>query len=170
MNLWFRLLWLLLQQPFRPQLGALDTSVLNLRVWPSDLDPNLHMNNGRYLALMDLGRLDLVLRIGLGRVCWQRGWRPVAGAVSIRFRRPLNPLAHFSLRTRILGWDEKWFYLEQVFMTGDIEAAQAVFRGLFVHRRNRVSSWAILQALNLSLESPAVSREVLERLGSASTV
>lgn len=187
MNLWFRLLWLLLRQPFRPRIGALDTSELDLRVWPSDLDPNLHMNNGRYLALMDLGRLDLVMATGLGRVCWRRGWRPVAGAISIRFRRPLNPFVRFSLKTRILGWDEKWFYLEQVFAEPGGEVAQvpkgvdesqanrrveksfaqAVFRGLFLDRRGRVPSQAVMEALDFRAESPTVGRDVLERLGSA---
>ena len=31
-----------------------------MRVWPNDLDTNAHMNNGRYLTLMDLGRFDLM--------------------------------------------------------------------------------------------------------------
>src|SRR5207253_9062755 len=30
-------------------------------------DTNGHMNNGRYLTLLDLGRLDLLLRIGAAR-------------------------------------------------------------------------------------------------------
>src|SRR6185503_3961101 len=34
-------------------------SNLSLRVWPNDLDLNIHVNNGRYLTLMDLGRMDL---------------------------------------------------------------------------------------------------------------
>ena len=33
------------------------TTRVALRVWPNDLDLNLHVNNGRYLALADIGRL-----------------------------------------------------------------------------------------------------------------
>ena len=36
-----------------------------MRVWPNDLDTNAHMNNGRYLTLMDLGRFDLMTQCGL---------------------------------------------------------------------------------------------------------
>ena len=56
MNLYFRLLIRLWMTWIKPRpLGLLDTSELPGRVWPMDLDTNLHMNNGRYLSLMDLG-------------------------------------------------------------------------------------------------------------------
>ena len=65
MNLIFRLLKTLLLYLLRPtRRGILEESVVRFRVWPNDLDTNLHMNNGRYLTLMDLGRLDLLLRNG----------------------------------------------------------------------------------------------------------
>jgi hypothetical protein len=32
----------------RPRIGILDETVVHLRVWPEDLDFNLHMNNSRY--------------------------------------------------------------------------------------------------------------------------
>ncbi len=72
MNLWFRLLFLLLSSPFRPKLSApFAVSRLNFRVLPNDIDSNLHMTNGRYRTIFDLGRLDLVFRMGLGRVAWR---------------------------------------------------------------------------------------------------
>jgi hypothetical protein len=46
----------------RPRLGVLDECRVALRVWPNDLDSNLHMNNSRYLLAMDLGRWDYGLR------------------------------------------------------------------------------------------------------------
>jgi acyl-CoA thioesterase FadM len=46
----------------RGPLDLLGESVVRFRVWPGDLDFNLHMNNGRYLTLMGLGRLDLMAR------------------------------------------------------------------------------------------------------------
>jgi len=49
MNLWFRLVWLLVSSRFGPRLEPLaDPSRLGFRVWPHDLDTSLHMNNGRY--------------------------------------------------------------------------------------------------------------------------
>ena len=91
MNLYLRLLIIFIASYFKPKIAdILATSVLRLRVWPNDLDLNVHMNNGRYLTIMDLGRLDLVLRTGLLKVMIRRGCLPVLSAASIRYRLPLG--------------------------------------------------------------------------------
>ena len=55
MNLILRMIKVLVAALFGQRLGVLDSSILTFRVWPNDLDINLHMNNGRYLTIMDLG-------------------------------------------------------------------------------------------------------------------
>ena len=112
MNLILRMIKVLVAALFGQRLGVLDSSILTFRVWPNDLDINLHMNNGRYLTIMDLGRADLMIRCGLGKVILKRRWMPVLGAVTIQYRRSLSPFQGFRLRTRILCWDEKWVFLE----------------------------------------------------------
>lgn len=103
MNLWFRLLYQLLRRPWRRPISVLEASNLQIRCWPSDLDFNFHMNNGRYLSLMDLGRLDLVARSGLLATMIKRRWRPVLGAAQIRFLKPIGPGQVFRLETRVLA-------------------------------------------------------------------
>lgn len=113
MNLYFRLLLVIIKSWFRPRLAPLDTSVLRFRVWPGDLDLNMHMNNGRYLTLMDLGRIDLMMRTGMGRLAFKRKWMPVIASAMVRFRRSLLPFQAFELHSRLIAWDEKWFFVEQ---------------------------------------------------------
>ena len=43
---------------------TLDESVLNLRVLPNDIDI-IKITNDRFIALMDLGRMDIAFRVGL---------------------------------------------------------------------------------------------------------
>lgn len=45
-------------------MGVLDESVLNLRVLPNDVDIT-KITDDRYIALMDLGRMDIIFRTGL---------------------------------------------------------------------------------------------------------
>jgi len=156
MNLWFRLLWWLLKSPWRGRLGPLETSLMTFMVLPTDLDVNLHMNNGRFLALMDLGRLDLLARCGLVGVALKRKWRPIAAAISIRYRKPLQPFQRFQLETRVLGWDEKWFYIEQVFLCGSTPVAQAYFKGLLLGPKGRVPSSEVMTSAGFSATSPAI--------------
>ena len=81
MNLWLRLLWLLLTARWRGPLSLpRDSSTLRFRVWPHDLDLSFHLNNGRYLTLMDLGRLDVMVRSGLWREVLHHKWTPIASA------------------------------------------------------------------------------------------
>ncbi len=138
MNLLFRLLLLRLRALWRPRLNAWETATTPFRVVPTDLDVLGHMNNGRYLTLMDLGRLDLMLRSGLWQECVRRGWYPVVAGQTITYRRSLKPGQRFDLHTRIVGFDGPWSYVEQVFTVQDNVYAQAVVRARFLHKTGGV--------------------------------
>lgn len=168
MNLWLRLLWLMLTARLRPSLTLpAEASVLSFRVWPHDLDVSIHMNNGRYLTLMDLGRTDVMLRSGLWRDLWRNKWTPIASAITIRFQRELRPLQKFRLQTRILCWDDTLVVMEQVFVidggarNGQI-AARALFKGGLYDRRKRafVPIAQLLQGIGLAAVSPDPTSEV----------
>ena len=154
MNLYLRLLKLLFMLSFVRRRALLDAGRIAFRVWPNDCDLNLHLNNGRYLTFMDLGRVHLLAQIGLLGMLVQRRWAPVLSAVEISFIRPLPPLRKFELVTRLLTWDDKYFYMEQRFLHGGRLCALALVKGLFLQRRERVESQAVLAALGLKLSAP----------------
>jgi acyl-CoA thioesterase FadM len=146
------------------RLGILDESVVQFRVWPMDLDINLHMNNGRYLTLMDLGRLDFIVRIGLLPIALRRHWHPVVASEVIRFRVALRPFQKYRLRTRLVAWDEKWLYIDQSFEVGGKVAARALVRGLFVERGTKVPPRRVIEGLGEVIASPPLPAGV-EALG-----
>ncbi len=119
-----------------------------MRVWPNDLDTNAHMNNGRYLTLMDLGRFDLMTQCGLVNTAFKRKWFPVAGGVMVRFDRPLHAFEKITLNSSIIGWDQKWLYFRHDIMTGTTRAARATARGLFRTRGRSVATAELLDAVN----------------------
>lgn len=170
MNLWLRLLWLILTAPFRGRLKLPDdASVLRQIVWPNDLDTNLHMNNGRYFTIMDLGRMDLIFRTGSWAVIRKRMWAPVLGAAKIRYRLPLDVFEPFDLETRVLCWDAQWFYFEQRFIKrrggkAGAVAAIALLRGGFYDGRAQkpVPSADALQILGISGQSPVEPPHITE--------
>ena len=138
MNLWLRLIALIVASPFRPRLDpAREVSRLSFRVWPHDLDVSMHMNNGRYWTIMDLGRADLLIRSGAWRSVLRHGWTPVVSAGKIRFRRELRAFRAFTLETRIVAWAETWFVAEHRMIAtardgSEIVAAIALLRaGLY---------------------------------------
>src|SRR5690348_4259470 len=103
MNLLLRMLRVLLHARFRPRVSPLDETSVAFRVWVNDIDPLLHMNNGRYLTLMDLGRADAIIRNGIRGALRSRGWYSVVASETIRFRRSLDAFARYEMRTRLLG-------------------------------------------------------------------
>lgn len=126
-----RLLGLSLRSLLRGRRSLFETSVLGLRVWPPDLDLNLHMNNARYLSIMDLGRVDVLLAGGLG--LWgRRGRQPLVAASFCRYFKPLRPFQAYELHTRLAGFDEKWFYFEQRFIAKGRLYTLGAVKGLMV--------------------------------------
>jgi acyl-CoA thioesterase FadM len=108
---------LALRQHFRPlaPMGVLDEDPLRLRVLPNDIDLNMHMNNARYLNLMDYARTHLLARTRLLDHIFPSRWQPLVGAVWITYRRSLPLFSVFQLASRLVCWDERWFYIEQTF-------------------------------------------------------
>src|SRR5438045_3079712 len=140
MLLFFRVAAIVFKNFFRRRGNILDESLLRMRVWPADIDLNFHLNDGRYVSLAGLGRIDLMLRSGLLRRAMRRGWYPVVGATIIRYRREIKSFEPFVLRSRVIGWDEKWFYFEHRFEKGSDLAAIAYVRGVMRTREGPVPS------------------------------
>ena len=128
-----RLWWTLAAGFFKPRLGLLDECTVALRVWPNDLDVNVHLTNSRYLLAMDLGRWDFGMRTGMGRQMVRRRWFPLVGSATLRFRKGLRPFQRYELRTRLVAWDDKWFWFEQRFCVGKslygVGRVKVLFRG-----------------------------------------
>lgn len=91
MNLYIRLIWTLLRARFKPRIAVGDTIAMTLRVWPNDLDVNGHMNNGRYMTIIDLALIEYFTRNGFLRVAVARRWRPMLGGSMISFAARSSP-------------------------------------------------------------------------------
>jgi acyl-CoA thioesterase FadM len=165
MNLYLRLFKHILILIFRrKKLGLLDTSVIHGRIWPNDLDLNFHVNNGRYLTLMDLGRFDLVIRAGFFKPMLKNRMFPVLGALKMNFRRPLKLFQTYTLKTRLLAWDEKWLYLEQTFEVGGEVYAKGIIQGLFMSPQGKVPSQFLMDCIHWDQPSPELPEGVGEWL------
>jgi acyl-CoA thioesterase FadM len=141
----FRFLFALLSSPFRRRAGILDECVIAMRVWPNDLDLNMHMNSGRYMSMMDIGRVEILARTRMLRKVLRRGWRPMVGAAFIRYRKSLLPFERFTIRSRIVCWDEKWIYFEHILERRGEVAAHAYVRGVLRGKSGNVRLQEILE-------------------------
>jgi acyl-CoA thioesterase FadM len=97
---------------FRSRIDVLESSSIWLRVLPNDVDIR-RLADDRYLAYMDLGRNDLLIRLGLARKL--AAAIPFVRLLSIRFRHPAKLMQRLELRTRIVCWTEAAVWIEQQF-------------------------------------------------------
>jgi acyl-CoA thioesterase FadM len=168
MNLWLRLLWLIATARWRGALDApLGVSRVPFRVWPHDLDASLHMNNGRYWTVMDLGRTDLMLRMGLWRAWLKHGWTPVISAGKIRFRRELRLFTPFTLETRVLCWMDTFLIIEHRLVSrnarGEMVAnAVALVKAGLYDRKGKgfIKAERLLTEMGIETPSPEISADV----------
>src|SRR5688572_18597595 len=112
-------------------LSLVDENVLRLRVLPNDVDVT-RLSSDRYLALMDLGRINILLRARLFWTLVRNRWIPVARVVTIRYRYPLKMFQRFELRSRVVSWDAEWAWTEHRFERKDRTTAIAVVKVAFM--------------------------------------
>ena len=95
-----------------PPLGFFDTHVSHHRCYPWDLDVYFELNNGRTLTFFDLGRIPLAKRIGMFPVLRQNKWSLTLAGGSVRYRKRVRAWQKVTIKSRGVGWDEKFIYLE----------------------------------------------------------
>ncbi len=135
-------------------MSPIGESVLDFRVLPSDLDVYGHMNNGRYLTLMDLGRMDMLYRTGLIHIAKKRRWNPLVASSLVRYKKSLSLFQPYRLHTRIVCWDEKWFFIEQKFKINGHDIAVGLIKGLFYGHKGKVPTETVIAALGHQMSSP----------------
>ncbi len=150
MNLYLRLILTLLRSWRLARRGAAlrpgDTLERRFRVWPGDLDINGHMNNGRYLTLIDLMLVEYFVRSGFARAMLKAGWRPMSGGAVITYRKGLMPWQHYRLRFCLAAADGHWNSMRFEFLRDDgTLCAAGYMKGAAVSRQGLVpntESWA----------------------------
>jgi acyl-CoA thioesterase FadM len=153
MNLMLRMLYVLILSMFRERVPvtALE-SRLTLRTLPNDLDVNLHMNNGRYLTICDLNRVDLFIRTGLLKIMLKKKWMPMVADHTMTYKKPLKVLERFDVSLAVTHWDEKFFYMTHTFTSGDRVVAEGTSKAVVRSRDGVVKPAEVILAVGRSLE------------------
>ena len=133
-----------------------------MRVRPPDLDLYLHVNNGTYLQMMDVARTNYIADLGGFPLLKEKGWYPVVAAQTVTYRRSLTLGQRFEITTRVVGWDERVVYLEQVFTRDGDLCARGLVAGRFLTRgsNERVPAPKVIELLGEAIPSPELPDDV----------
>lgn len=139
-----------------PALSLLDVHVSHHLCLPWDLDPWWELNNGRTLTLYDLGRIPLGERTGLHRVLKARGWGMTVAGNSTRYRRRVRVFDRVEMRSRCIGWDHRFLYIEQSMWKGDECTSHILIRSAITSKGGIVPPAELAAALGHPVESPTL--------------
>lgn len=146
----------LLRRPLTP----IEPAVLEGRAWPWLCDYMMHINNAEYLALMDFGRTQYFVRTGLLKPMKEHGFSGVVAGTQVTYRRSIDLMKRFRMETRLLYFDDRWYYHDQVVYNDQGElAVRALVRCQLRDRSGAVNFGKILEAAGHPV--PDLSRPAL---------
>ena len=87
-------------------------SEVTVRCSITDIDPMFEMNNGRVLTVYDIGRTDFIIRTGLAKQLLKNRWGMVVAGCTIQYRNRIRLFDKVTIKTQLVGIDERWLYLE----------------------------------------------------------
>lgn len=157
MNLYLRLLIAILKGHFGPRTSVKESATHIFHVMPHDIDAFGHMNNGRYLQIMDVARAAWMAQAGVLSVMWKHRWGATLGGTSVRFRHSLKPFQRFQVTTRLMGFDDRWFYLEHAFVSSiGLTVAVGVSRAAL----RSSAGWASTKTVMASVDPEHISAPI----------
>src|SRR5690606_948133 len=141
----------------RPPTHALfDTVSMEFRVGLFDIDLNMHLNNAKYLKFMDRCRLEHSVCTGLLNEMIQARCNAVVANTEIAYVRELRPYQQFDVRTRILGWDDKYVYYDQRFESQGKLHTHALLRLVNMYGGKAISPQSVQEMTGINKTSPAL--------------
>lgn len=150
-----RMIWQLWKYRNAPSLPLTGTHVSYHYCMPWDIDLWLELNNGRTLTLYDMGRIPLARRTGLAGMLRRKRWGLTMAGASVRYRRRIRIFDRVEMRSRALGWDDRFVYIEQSMWRRDgICANHILYRSAITEKGGIVAPAQALAELGAEMEPP----------------
>lgn len=145
----FRLLFISITARFRKKIKPEEMSEISFYCRPWDLDMFLEMNNGRILTLFDIGRFDLSIRTGFAKTLMDNRWGLAVAGSSTQYRKRMRLFNKVTMRTQIIGIDEKWIYVSQSMYVKNKPTATTILRTCVTNSEGVVPTRLILDKMHL---------------------
>jgi YbgC/YbaW family acyl-CoA thioester hydrolase len=150
MHMIFRTILIFLKKRYLKAAAFDEVTEVALRVLPTDLDLLWHVNNGVYFSFMDFGRWSMIFRNGIYDLSIKKGWYSVVSGETIKFRRSLKLWDKFTIQTKVIGHDEKYFFIRQRFICREEIMATGLVKVRFLKRKGgTVSTHEVLKEFKI---------------------
>ena len=128
------------------------TDSINLIVLPQDIDPFMELNNGRYVTLLDLGRFSLGAKVNMVSFLKRNNWSLTIIGTYNEYRYRLRLFQRFILKTKIIGYDEKWFYFFQKVERNEKTHMASIVKFAYTSKKGLVSTKEVITAMDIEYD------------------
>jgi acyl-CoA thioesterase FadM len=156
---WIRLLFIIFCAKHRKKLSIAEESNIVFRVWPTDIDLSI-MNHSAMLTVMEMGRIDFMVRSGFHKLARKKKWYYPIGGINVQFFRPLKLFQKANLITRVFYVDEKWIYIEQKIIRNNRDIAFCIVKSTIKKGKETISTNYIAKALKIN-ELPTQGEQIV---------
>ena len=123
---------------------------INLRVLPQDIDLFMELNNGRYVTLLDLGRFSYGDKVNMGKFLKKNNWSLTIVGTYNEYRHRLRLFQKFILETKIIGYDENWFYFFQKIQRNNKTHMASIVKFSYTSSTGLVMPKDVIKAMDLN--------------------
>ena len=123
---------------------------INLRVLPQDIDLFMELNNGRYVTLLDLGRFSYGAKVNMGKFLKKNNWSLTIVGTYNEYRHRLRLFQKFILETKIIGYDENWFYFFQKIQRNNKTHMASIVKFSYTSSTGLVMPKDVIKAMDLN--------------------
>lgn len=119
--------------------GFFDTVSRSFRVGLRHIDLNLHINNAKYLMFLEKARWDHAIQTNTFNPLLKNKLNFIVAGVEVGYIREIRLFKQFNVETTYLGWDEKYFYLEQKCVADGKLCNYSLIKAVFVQKGKVIS-------------------------------
>jgi YbgC/YbaW family acyl-CoA thioester hydrolase len=141
----------------------------SFRAGLTDIDFNMHINNARYMVFMERARWDHPVQTNTWNVMLKEKLNFIVAGIDMGYIREIRLGNKFEVETCYLGWDEKYFYLEQRFVVDGKIHAYGLVKAVFLQQGKKAEPHQVANTLGIKQASEALPEhmEIWKRLSSA---
>ncbi len=144
----------------------------SFRVGLADIDFNMHINNARYMVFMERARWDHPVQTGTWDIMLKEKLNFIVAGIEMGYIREIRLAKKFHVESRYLGWDEKYFYLEQRFVADGKIHAYGMVKAVFLQQGKKTVPDKVAETLGIAHASDALPEhmDLWKRLSAAKRV
>lgn len=155
-----RFFWIIFKCFFRTPKDILETFTLKFTALPL-IDTDLsRVFTQAYAAYMGLARWHYVFSSRFRNVALKKMWAPVTVAECIIYKKSVKAMSRLELKTKLICWDEKRFYLEQNFYVKNKLYVKAYLEGIIRSPQGPLKPPEVFKTLGVTIDSPPLPQYI----------